>query len=252
MARAPRWPETWLVALAAAGAAAWAALALAADGLTLPALCAAGAAWAGSLVDTLRLALAFNSPARLAGEWALMIAAMMSPLMVAPLRHVRARSFAWRRPRAMLMFVAGYAAVWMSAGVVLAALALAARAAAPAPLACVALVATLALIWQVSPAKQWCLNRCHRRPALAAFGAAANRDAVRFGLANGAACVGTCWALMLLPLVAGAGHLATMAAVTLLVLAERLDPPAPLAWRWRWPGKALRIVAAQARLRLAS
>src|SRR5689334_4807937 len=76
MDRAPRRPETWLVALAAASAAAWAALALDADALTLPALCAAGAAWAGSLADTLRLALAFNSPARLATEWALMVAAM--------------------------------------------------------------------------------------------------------------------------------------------------------------------------------
>jgi predicted metal-binding membrane protein len=168
--------------------------------------------------------------------------------MIAPLRHVRARSLARRRPRAMALFCAGYAAVWMSAGVVLAALALAARWAAPAPLACVALVLAVALLWQASPAKQWCLNRCHRRPALAAFGATADRDAVRFGLAHGAACVGTCWALMLLPLVAGAGHLAAMAAVTLFVLAERLDHPAPLAWRWRGPGKALRIIAAQARL----
>jgi predicted metal-binding membrane protein len=251
MARASRRPEAWLVVLAATGAAAWAVLALDAGALTLPALCAAGAAWAGSLAATLRLALAFNSPAQLAGEWALMIAAMMSPLIVAPLRHVRARSFARRRPRATLMFVAGYAAVWMSAGVALAAVALVARSAVATPLACVGLVVAVALAWQVSPAKQWCLNRCHRRPALAAFGAAADRDTVRFGLGHGAACVGTCWALMLLPLVAGAGHLVAMAAVTLLVLAERLDQPAPIAWRWRGPGKALRIVAAQAQMRLA-
>jgi predicted metal-binding membrane protein len=251
MDRAPRPPEAWLVALAAVGTGAWTALALDAGELTLPALCAAGAARAGSLADTLRLALAFNPPARLAGEWALMIAAMMSPLMVAPLRHLRARSFARRRPRAMLMFVAGYAAVWMSAGVVLAAIALVARTAAPAPLACLGLVAAVAVAWQVSPGKQWCLNGCHRRPALAAFFAAADRDAGRFGLAHGAACVGACWALMLLPLIAGAGHLVAMAAVTLLVFAERLDHPAPLAWRLRGPGKALRIIAAQARQRLA-
>jgi predicted metal-binding membrane protein len=105
--------------------------------------------------------------------------------------------------------------------------------------------------WQVSPGKQWCLNGCHRRPALAAFFAAADRDAGRFGLAHGAACVGACWALKLLPLIAGAGHLVAMAAVTLLVFAERLDHPAPLAWRLRGPGKALRIIAAQARQRLA-
>jgi len=251
MDRVRRRPEAWLVALAAIAAAAWAALARDAGELTLPALCAAGAAWAGSLGDTLRLALAFNSPARLAGEWALMVAAMMAPLMAAPLRHVGDRSFARRRPRAMLLFSLGYAAVWMSAGVILAAAALAARIAAPAPLACAGLVLAAALLWQVSPAKQWCLNRCHGRPAIAAFGAAADRDAVRFGLAHGAACVGTCWALMLLPLAVGAGHLATMAAVALFVFGERLDHPAPLAWRWRGPGKALRIIAAQAQMRLA-
>ncbi len=252
MARTPRRPEAWLIALAAVGAAAWAVLALDAGELTLPAFCAAGAAWAGSLIDTLRLALAFNSPARLATEWAVMLTAMMSPLLVAPLRHVRARSLARRQPRAMALFVFGYAAVWMSAGVILAATAIAARAAAPGPLACVCLVLAAALVWQASPAKQWCLNGCHRRPALAAFGVAADRDALRFGLGQGAVCAGACWALMLLPLVAGTGHLAVMAAVTLLVLAERLEHPAPPAWRWRGPAKALRIIAAQTRLRLAA
>jgi len=252
MARAPRRPEAWLVTFAAAGAAAWTALALESSEVTLPALCASGAAWAAAPSDGLRLALAINSPAALAADWALMIVAMMAPLAIAPLRHVRGRSFARRRPRAMLMFCAGYAAVWMSAGVALAALAFVARWAVPATLACVGLVAAVALAWQVSPAKQWFLNRCHRRPPLAAFGVAADGDALRFGLAHGAACVGACWALMLLPLVAGPAHLAAMIAVTLFVFAERLDRAAPLTWRWRGPGKALRIVAAQAQMRLAS
>jgi len=38
---------------------------------------------------------------------------------VAPLRHVRERSFARRRTRAMLLVVLGYLAVWMAAGMVL-------------------------------------------------------------------------------------------------------------------------------------
>jgi predicted metal-binding membrane protein len=105
--------------------------------------------------------------------------------------------------------------------------------------------------WQISPAKQWCLNRCHRKPQLAAFGAAADRDAFGFGLSNGASCIGACWALMLLMLVVDHGHLLVMAGVTLFVLAERLENPAPLAWRWRGPDKALRIIMAQARMRLA-
>jgi hypothetical protein len=56
---------------------------------------------------------------------------------------------------------------------------------------------------------------------------------------------------MLLPLFVERGHLLGMIAVALFVFAERLERPAPLAWRWRGPGKALRIIAAQARMRLA-
>ena len=151
----------------------------------------------------------------------------------------------------MLLFVAGYLAVWMIAGAALQAVALAARWAAPAPLAYLGVAAAAAMVWQISPAKQWCLNRCHRQPHLSAFGAAADRDAFDFGLTNGASCVGACWALMLLMLFAGQGHVLAMIALTLFVFAERLESPAPLEWRWRGPGKALRIVAAQARIRLA-
>src|SRR5262249_51574739 len=124
-------------------------------------------------------------------------------------------------------------------------LALALRWAIPGPAFCLALAAAAATVWQVSPAKQWCLNRCHRQPPLAAFGAAADRDAFAFGLMNGTACVGACLALVLLPLFAGDGHLAVMFAAALFVFAERLEGPAPLAWRWRGLGKAWRIIAAR-------
>ena len=246
-----RRPDAWLVVLGSASLVAWSVLALDRSDLTLPAFCSAGTAWPVPLSVAFNLALVFNSPAKLASGWALMIIAMMSPLVIAPLRHVGARSFARRRARAMVLFVAGYMAMWMIAGVGLQALALAARWAEPAPLVYLAFAAVTATLWQVSPAKQWCLNRCHSRPHLTAFGAAADRDAFDFGLTNGAACAGACWALMLLPLLVGHGHVLGMIAVTLFVFAERLERPAPLAWRWRGPGKALRIAAAQARILLA-
>jgi predicted metal-binding membrane protein len=174
----------------------------------------------------------------------------MLPVLAAPLRHVRDRSLARRRGRAMLLFVLGYFAVWMAAGALLQGLALTARSLVPLPLAGfgLAFAIAIAIIWQVSPAKQWCLNRCHRRPQLAAFGLAADRDAFNFGLTSGASCTGACWALMLMMLLAGEGQLLAMIAVTLLVFAERLEAPAPLTWRWRGTGKAMRIVLAQARL----
>src|SRR5262245_34264267 len=191
----------------------------------------------------------FNLTQLVAG-WLLMLAAMTPPLIAAPLRHVRERSFAHRRVRAMSLFVIGYWAVWMIAGMGLQVVVLAAQLAVSDALVCLVLAAAAATLWQVSPAKQWCLNRCHRRPQLAAFGAPADRAVFSFGFSHGAACVGACWALMLLPLLAGQGHVLTMLAVMLFAFAERLEDAAPLAWRWRGPGKALRIAAAQARMYL--
>jgi predicted metal-binding membrane protein len=173
----------------------------------------------------------------------------MLPLVVAPLRHVRERSFARRRTRAMLLFVLGYFAVWMAAGVVLQVAALVAPWTVPLPLMWLALALAVAMLWQVSPAKQWCLNRCHRRPQLAAFEPAADRDALHFGLTNGASCLGSCWALMSVMLLAGDGQFPAMIAITLLLFSERLESPAPLAWQWRGGAKAMRIVAARLRIR---
>jgi predicted metal-binding membrane protein len=235
----------WLVVT---NLAAW-LLPLSWSDLTIPALCSAGLRT--PLPDSFSLALVFNSPMQLAWGWLLMLAAMTPPLIAAPLRHVRERSFAHRRARAMSLFVVGYGAVWMIAGVGLQVMALAAQLASSDTLMCLALSAAVAALWQVSPAKQWCLNRCHRRPQLAAFGVPADRAAFDFGLSHGAACVGACWALMLLPLFAGQAHLLTMLAVVLFAFAERLENAAPLAWRCRGPGKALRIIAAQARMHLA-
>ena len=56
---------------------------------------------------------------------------------------------------------------------------------------------------------------------------------------------------MLLTLLAPRAHILAMIAATLFVFAEQLESPAPLAWRWRGAGKALRIINAQARMRLA-
>jgi predicted metal-binding membrane protein len=249
MGSAARRPDAWLVVLGAINLAAWSVLALDRSGFTLPAFCSAGTLWPVPLSVSFYLALVFNSPAQIASGWALMVAAMMSPLIIAPLQHVRDRSFSRRRARAMLLFVAGYMAVWMTAGVGLQALAFAARWATPAPLVYLGLAVATAMLWQISPAKQWCLNRCHRRSHLAAFGAAADRDAFGFGLTNGASCTGACWALMLLTLFAEQGHVLGMMALTLFIFAERLESPAPLEWRWRGLGKVLRIIPAQTQMR---
>jgi predicted metal-binding membrane protein len=241
--------DSWLAVLVSISLGAWLLLVLWSD-VALPEFCSAGRQM--PLSNSFSVPFALNSAAQLAPSWLLMLAAMTPPLIVAPLKHVRERSFACRRARAMILFVVGYAAVWMIAGTALQLMAFAAQAAASDTRLCFALSASAAMLWQVSPAKQWFLNRCHRRPQLAAFGLPADRAALEFGLAHGAACVGACWALMLLPLFAGQGHVFTMLAVGLFALAERLENAAPLAWRWRGPGKALRIIAAQTRMHLGA
>jgi predicted metal-binding membrane protein len=194
--------------------------------------------------------LAHNPPVSLASGWALMVAAMMVPLMITPLRHVRDRSFARQRARAIVLFTASYAAIWMTAGIMLLALGLTVLLLNPESSGSVALVTIIVIVWQFSPIKQRCLNRCHAHPELVAFGRAADIDALRFGLTHGVWCVGSCWALMLLPLVVSRGHIASMAAVSLWLFAERLERPMPPRWRLRGPGKAARIAIAQTRMRL--
>jgi len=236
-------------------------------GVRNPVLLLCAAAWIGLLLDPGATmhdhgaamgahGLPHQAPASLALGWGLMLVAMMSPALILPIRHVRLCSFRRRRARAIALFVAGYAAVWTAVGAMLLAAALAIGAIgaiggrAPNPYLPAAGALLLAVVWQLSPAKQRCLNRCHAHTELAAFGLAADLDALRFGISHGLWCAGSCWALMLAPLLLPRGHLAAMAITTLLIAGERLEHPRPPRWRWRGLGKLSRIVAAQTRIRL--
>jgi hypothetical protein len=201
---------------------AWTLLALEPNSMAMPAYCSAGTLGAMPAFSTIVTLVALNPP------------------------HIRDRSFARRRLRASVLFAAAYGAIWMAAGVMLLELAMVVRLVVPVPWALV-MAASIALVWQFSPVKQRCLNRCHGRPALAAFGPAADVDVLRFGLTQGIWCVGSCWALMLLPMLVSGWHVAAMAAVALWLCAERLDSPIPPSWRFRVPGKAVRIAIAQSR-----
>src|SRR5512138_401635 len=89
--------------LVATSLVAWALLTFSWSDVTLVGFCSAGLRMPPS--DSFSLALVFNSPAQLAWGWLLMLIAMTPPLIAAPLRHVRERSFARRRARAMFLFV---------------------------------------------------------------------------------------------------------------------------------------------------
>jgi predicted metal-binding membrane protein len=133
----------------------------------------------------------------------------------------------------------------MAAGAVLTALA---ALLAPVSFVPALVAAAIATAWQFSPLKQRALNRCHAHRALAAFGRAADFDALRFGWTHGVWCVCSCWAMMLLPLLMPCGHLAAMAFVSLWMLAERFEGPVAPRWRLRAPVTAARIVIAQVRM----
>ena len=204
----------------------------------------------GASLVSFQMLLVMNPPSSLAAGWAVMLVAMMSPTLIAPIGHVVERSFKSRRARSVILFVIGYAAIWMTAGIAILAVQLALSLLAPQSYLPAAAVGLIAFVWQCSPIKQRCLNRGHNHRELAAFGMAADRDAFRFGITHGLWCAGSCWALMLFPMLLAQGHLAAMAAVTFLMISERLEQPQPLGWRLRLRGKLMRIAVAQTRLRL--
>lgn len=194
--------------------------------------------------------------------WMLMIVAMMLPMSVPALAHVRRSTFAHGRWRAMALFLAGYGAIWLMAGWAMKALEMLVRSATTSLYLPALGAGVLALVWQASPAKQCCLNRCHVHRPLAAFGWRAALDALRLGLRHGAWCVASCSPLMLLLLLLPQGHVVGMMAASVFMFAERLDPPRPPAWRlrglktvslslqreWAWRKQAWPAVCARLRL----
>jgi predicted metal-binding membrane protein len=169
----------------------------------------------------------------------LMTMAMMGPLLIAPLRYLGDRSLPQRRPRARLLFLAPCCALWILGGLALQEIA-ALLGRSGLILAAAAVFA--AVVWQLSPVKQECLNGHHRRPSLAAFGHAADEDALKFGVSHGLWCFGSCWALMLLPIVLGSAQLAVMAPVSLWIWAEQFDQPAKASWQIHVPMTGVRVV----------
>jgi predicted metal-binding membrane protein len=144
-------------------------------------------------------------------SWLLMMAAMMLPV-VTPVAGRRGARFA-----------AGYLASWTGAGLVAYLLFDVVRSLDPAFLAWdragryVAAGAILAAaVYQLTPAKAACLERC-RKPGPTAAG-------LRGGLRHGANCIGCCAGLMTALFALGVMSLSWMVVVAALIAAERLLP----------------------------
>jgi predicted metal-binding membrane protein len=83
-------------------------------------------------------------------------------------------------------------------------------------------------LYQLSPLKSACLRQC-RGPAafLTRYWRPGRLGAFAMGVRHGAWCVGCCWMLMALLFVGGIMNLVWIAAIALLVLAEKLAPAGP-------------------------
>jgi predicted metal-binding membrane protein len=89
----------------------------------------------------------------------------------------------------------------------------------------VAAVLLAAGVYQLTPLKSACLRRC-RSPLdfLVTHWRRGRIGALRLGAEQGAYCVGCCWALMVVLVVAGAMGLVWVIAIALAVAAEKLLP----------------------------
>lgn len=173
-------------------------------------------------------------PGALLGMWGLMSLAMMLPGFVPAARTFDALGACGARDgTGLAALVGGYLAVWAGFSA-LGALAQAelsraglldGQGASRSALLTAALFAGAGL-YQFSALKDACLTRCrhplsfflqHWRPGAGA--------AFAMGARLGLACLGCCWALMALAFVGGTMHLGWMAAATLFMTMEKLDPP---------------------------
>lgn len=159
------------------------------------------------------------------GAWTVMMAAMMlpstSPLVLLYARQSTAMSSA--------LLTTGYVAVWAAIG--LAAYGIHMRLPDPSNRV-VGAVLIVAGLYQLTPIKTACLTRC-RNPAdfLVTHWRRGRVGALRLGVEHGAYCVGCCWALMGVLIVAGSMGLAWVVAIALVVAGEKLLPAGQLLGR---------------------
>lgn len=153
--------------------------------------------------------------------WAVMVTAMMVPLVWPAVRHVGLNSLRWRRQRAIAVFLAAYTGVWTAFGaVVLGARDLLSVAHAPALAAALAVAA----LWQLSPLQRRFRRACHRTVPLPPRGLQAVAGDIRFGLRQGVACIGVCWPLMLAMALVPGAILLWMVALTAAMASAKLLP----------------------------
>ena len=167
--------------------------------------------------------------------WTLMVFAMMLPTSL-PLIALFHRMVRDRAERLWLVFllIGGYIAVWAGFGALvhLADLALH-QGIYRAPVldsndrAIGAAILVLAGMYQFTPLKRHCLDKCRSPLSFIAghwHSTAASRQAFRLGLSHGLYCLGCCWSLMLIMFAVGSGSIGWMLALGAIMAVEKNLP----------------------------
>lgn len=181
----------------------------------------------------------WNEPLLLFTMWAVMMVAMMLP-SAAPMILLFSRIGASRAARgsryaSVAFFAAGYLVVWCGFSAIAgllqwwlhsaAILSAEMRTASPVAGAGILIAAG---VYQWLPVKQTCLTHC-RSPLgfLSSSWREGRLGALVMGIVHGAFCVGCCWMLMALLFATGVMNLAWVAALSLIVLLEKIAPAGP-------------------------
>jgi predicted metal-binding membrane protein len=180
--------------------------------------------------------------------WAIMMVAMMLPTAVPMLLTYRrlliVRGLTASPAATTSVFAAGYLCAWTVFSV-LATLAqwqlhnatvLSPDLALTTP-AFAGVLLMAAGVYQLTPFKQVCLEHCRSPHFLLLHWRDGAIGAFRMGVHHGVYCIGCCWLLMAILFVVGVMNVMWVAAITLLVLAEKALPGGP--WLARLGGLAL-------------
>ena len=171
-----------------------------------------------------------------AGMWLAMMAAMMLPAItpvVLLFRNVQRSRGARGAPMVpAAIFVGGYLIVWLLAGLVAYLIYAAVQTAATRLHAAAWLIPyaggailVLAGLYQLTPLKHTCLAHCRAPLHIVMHGWRDGRaGALLMGARHGLFCLGCCWGIMAVLFVVGLMNLGWMAALSLLIVAEKLAP----------------------------
>ena len=186
--------------------------------------------------------------------WAIMMAAMMLPSAL-PMIGLYAGTQKSASPPARLtsvaLFALMYLGLWALTGLPVYAASLLLMAITAETLAyVVATVLVVAGVYQLTPLKQMCLRHC-RSPLgfLLGHWRAGIRGALRMGAAHAGYCLGCCWALMVVLVVAGAMSLPWVLLIASTVAVEKLVPRGE--WIARLTGVALVLLGVAVAVRPA-